>query len=618
MKKAPVILVFVILLVLFCSAVFVYPKLGVESTNIGFKYMDSVFDQSQVSTVDIEMTDEDYALLIENAADEELYEANVTVNGTTVNAVAVRTKGNLSLRSVIQMEDSERYSFKIDFDYYDSTKSLDGLKKLNLNNNYSDASQMREYMSYKMMDELGIATPGYSYMYVTINGEERGLYLGVEAIEETFLARTFDKGSDSLYKPDGIGSDLKYISDEYDDYTGIDAKTEISSQDEEEFIDFITAINEENADLESILDVDEMLRYFAANTALVNLDSYQGNMKHNYYLYEEDGIFSILPWDYNMALAGFGADMGGGGGMRGGQDGVPGQRNAATEETGDVEVPANEDTDDVTTDTNAAPTQGQDRQKMGGGGMMMGGNAVTDSNINFSVYEPVSGMTMEERPLVNALLSNEEYVEIYEDYISTIANSFLEKEKFTEMVNEVYTLIESYVEKDPTAFYTAEEFKEDVYGETGIIEFASQRSDSILAQVSGELLVENTASSTTGGFNAPSTDANAIQGIQPPNGGQMPEGVELPEGFEMPGNGEMPELPEGFEMPEDMQGGDRGDRQMPGRQGGGGPGFGREDTMGTQSAGYSKSMIITFAVSIVALLILTFGISRFKRRGRNT
>jgi len=55
-----------------------------------------------------------------------------------------------------------------------------------------------------------------------------------------------------------------------------------------------------------------MLRYFAVNTALVNLDSYQGNMKHNYYLYGEDGVFSIIPWDYNMAFGGFGV---GGGGM---------------------------------------------------------------------------------------------------------------------------------------------------------------------------------------------------------------------------------------------------------------------------------------------------------------
>ncbi|WP_249664246.1 CotH kinase family protein, partial [Lysinibacillus sp. D4B1_S16] len=52
--------------------------------------------------------------------------------------------------------------------------------------------------------------------------------------------------------------------------------------------------------------------YFAVNTELVNLDSNQGNMKHTYYLYEQNGKFSIIRWDYNMSFGGFGA---GGGGM---------------------------------------------------------------------------------------------------------------------------------------------------------------------------------------------------------------------------------------------------------------------------------------------------------------
>lgn len=55
------------------------------------------------------------------------------------------------------------------------------------------------------------------------------------------------------------------------------------------------------------------LRYFATNTALVNLDHYQGDKKHNYYLYEENGVFSILPWDYNMSFGGYS----GGGGRKG-------------------------------------------------------------------------------------------------------------------------------------------------------------------------------------------------------------------------------------------------------------------------------------------------------------
>jgi hypothetical protein len=38
---------------------------------------------------------------------------------------------------------------------------------------------------------------------------------------------------------------------------------------------------------------------------VVNGDSYTGNMIHNFYLYEENGLISMLPWDYNLAYGGF-------------------------------------------------------------------------------------------------------------------------------------------------------------------------------------------------------------------------------------------------------------------------------------------------------------------------
>jgi spore coat protein CotH len=40
----------------------------------------------------------------------------------------------------------------------------------------------------------------------------------------------------------------------------------------------------------------------AVSTAWSNLDSYQGSLAHNNYLYEQDGVFSLLPWDYNESF----------------------------------------------------------------------------------------------------------------------------------------------------------------------------------------------------------------------------------------------------------------------------------------------------------------------------
>jgi spore coat protein CotH len=61
-------------------------------------------------------------------------------------------------------------------------------------------------------------------------------------------------------------------------------------------------------DLEKVLDVDEILRFLAVSVALVHLDNYIG-AGHNYYLYENEGVFEIIPWDLNMCFAGFTSDL---------------------------------------------------------------------------------------------------------------------------------------------------------------------------------------------------------------------------------------------------------------------------------------------------------------------
>ena len=58
----------------------------------------------------------------------------------------------------------------------------------------------------------------------------------------------------------------------------------------------------DGTNLEEVLDVEEVLKYFAVNTYLVNLDSYSGAMYHNYYLYENNGVCQILPWGFKSFI----------------------------------------------------------------------------------------------------------------------------------------------------------------------------------------------------------------------------------------------------------------------------------------------------------------------------
>lgn len=672
-KNRVVYSILAVLVIVFICAVGILPNLSLDSKNTETSYTNKVFNKDKVTTVDLEISEKDWQDMLDNPLDEEIKEANVTINGKTLEHVGVRTKGNLSLREVASDENSDRYSLKIDFDYYNDEQSLYGLKKLNLNNNYSDSTLMREYLSYQLMEEMGLPTPAYSYMYVTVNGEDRGLFLGVEQVDETFLAKNFSTNTGSLYKPDGTGSDLKWISDDIDDYTGLNAKTSTDDSDDEAMINFLSAINNKGASIEDTVDVDNMLRYFATNTALVNLDSYQGNMKHNYYLYEEKGKFSIIPWDYNMSFGGFGA--GGGGGGRGGPqedtnentekdslvtkddstsetpstteskdeaesnsdeqrdmtdmptppEGTHGQppsdgRQLQPPQENNVARPNQEPTSNEELDASADAKKGTESNKKEAdgtsdatkdknvivkrGGMGAGnGQLISDSSINFSVTTPVSGTSIEERPLLNALLSNDEYRKKYEEYLNDIATKYLTEDKIAVETAKIAKLITPYVEKDPTKFYTTEEFKAAVEGDNSLPEFAKQRSKSILKQLSGDLVVDssNSTGDKVNQKNQLNTNADKDSTAKPnaETKGEVMPNQPGGEGFDSNN------MPERGQSPNGMQGGRGGD-------GGQNPGIPEKNNQ--QTTGYSRDTIIVSSIAVGCLLIATIFVFLFKRR----
>ena len=264
-----------------------------------------VFPKDKVVNVKITLDEDDFQSMMDNASAEEIKTASVDYNGMHYDNVGVRTKGNLSLRSVVSMDDSDRYSLKLSFDEYLSSQTLLGISKINLNNGYSDAAYMREFLTYELADQMGLPTPGFSFVNVYVNDELFGFYLAVQQIDDQYLESNFGNSYGALYKGvnTGTGSDLQWIDDKVSSYTGLTQKSEKSNDDI--LIDMLDELNH-GTDYAKYLDVEESLKYIALQMLTNNTDSYVGSMKQNYYLYENDGVFSILPWDYNMAFGGLG------------------------------------------------------------------------------------------------------------------------------------------------------------------------------------------------------------------------------------------------------------------------------------------------------------------------
>ncbi|MGM9521772.1 MAG: CotH kinase family protein [Oscillospiraceae bacterium] len=435
--------------------------LGLQSSGKVTGYENRLFDISTVHTIDIVM--DDWDSFIETCESEEYSICTVVIDGESCKNVGIRGKGNTSLSSVSSMG-SDRYSFKIEFDHYDSTKSYHGLDKLSLNNIIQDNTYMKDYLTYRMMYEFGVDAPLCNFVYITVNGEDWGLYLAVEGVEEAFLQRNYGSGYGELYKPDstsfgggrgngmnfdmedfsdqaensndgstdlrggwensfvsgemsgggsgyGSSSDVKlqYIDDDPYSYANIfgNAKTDVSEADKQRLIASLKSLSAYE-DLERVLNIDEVLRYFVVHNFVVNGDSYTGSMIHNYYLYEEDGRLSMIPWDYNLAFGTFSG--------------------------GNATASVNDAIDDVLTD----------------------------------------------RPMQAWIFSDETYTQMYHE----LYQEFLDSVDISGIIEEAYTLIAPYVEKDPSKFCTYEEFESGV---EALLSFCRLRSESVQGQLDGSI-----------------------------------------------------------------------------------------------------------------------------------
>lgn len=493
-KICIIITVFTLIIgLLFCNG----NLLGIETTAHAIGYENRIFDNSKVHKIDIVINDWDGFL--ETCESEQYSACNLVIDGEAVKNVGIRGKGNTSLSSVKNM-DSNRYSFKIEFDQYENGNTYHGLDKLCLNNIIQDNTYMKDYIAYTMMYNFGVDTPLCSYVDVSVNGEEWGLYLAVESVEDSFLKRNYGEQYGDLYKPDsmsfgggrgngmdfdmkdfmndensgdsennnsrprmnfgggnmppdfsgggipdfgngeipenfnpdekfgdggmpdfgggfGMGSDdvkLKYTDDDISSYSNIfnNAKTTVNTADKKRLIKSLKALYEQS-DIESTVDVDEVLRYFVVHNFLVNVDSYTGQMIHNYYLYEKNGQLSMIPWDYNLAFGSF-----------------------------------------------------------------QGGSAT--SSVNSPIDTPVSSGDISDRPMVAWIFDNEDYTEQYHQ----LFNEFINSVDFEKFISETAEMIDKYVQNDATKFCTYEEFQKGV--ET-IKQFCKLRSESIKGQLAGTI-----------------------------------------------------------------------------------------------------------------------------------
>lgn len=467
-------------------------------TGVTMAYESALFDTDTVLTVNILMDEADWQAMLDNAAAEKYYACDVEINGETFYQVGIRPKGNTSLSAIVSDPDTDRYSFKLEFDHYVDGQTCWGLDKLVLNNNYADATNMKEALVYDMYQYLGADASLYSYAAISVNGSYWGVYLALEAVEDSFLLRNYGAESGALYKPEGVGggpndgggqdgkmpeldgglpdfdrampdfndvgdgsdksrrpeptsggdgaapqrpnggeegfsppdgggfggmgglsagsggADLNYTDDALDSYDTIweGEVTDTTKADHERVVTALRSIAA-GTNLETYMDVDNLLKYMAVHAFVVNEDSLSGNMAHNYYLYESGGQLNLLPWDYNLSFGG------------------------------------------------------------------MGGGSNASSVINDPIAEPFSGTDF-----FDALLADETYRARYYAYLQQLAEAYADGGGLDAFYTRVRGQIDTLVESDPTAFYTYDEY---VAAAEMLYQVVQLRAASVAGQTAGTI-----------------------------------------------------------------------------------------------------------------------------------
>ena len=222
-----------------CTVTFSGPiAAAAGETGVSMAYETELFDTSSILTVNILMDEADWNDMLANAAAEEYYQCDVEIGGTTFYRVAIRPKGNTSLTSIANDPTTGRYSFKLEFDHYVDGQTCFGLDKLILNNNYADATNMKEALIYDMYQYLGADASLYNYAKLSVNGEYWGVYLALEAVEDSFLLRNYGVQDGELYKPDSMniggggepGGDFKADDMDFENMTPPDMDREDAPQ----------------------------------------------------------------------------------------------------------------------------------------------------------------------------------------------------------------------------------------------------------------------------------------------------------------------------------------------------------------------------------------------------
>ena len=330
------------------------------------------------------------------------------IDGVQYDSVGIRFKGNSSYASV-NNSGSMKLPFNIKINHVKKKQNYKGIYTLKLSNVYRDPSFLREVMSYEIARKY-MPAPKANFVKLYINDEYFGFYNNTESTDKHFLKKNFGDSDGTYFKCDpdwdatqpkeckkGSKASLLHLGKDSTCYYGYyELKSDYGWKD---LIQLTDILNNKTEKIESVLNVDQVLWMLAYNNVLVNLDSYNGRLCHNYYLYKDSlGVFNPIPWDMNLSFGAF------------------------PFENDEAGLPLDK----------------------------------------LHSLSPLSNFSNKSRPLISTLLKNKLYKKIYLAHIKTIVKDHFSNFSYKKRAMEIQRVIDYNVKNDDNKLYTYQGFKDNI------------------------------------------------------------------------------------------------------------------------------------------------------------
>ncbi|HEY0707961.1 MAG TPA: CotH kinase family protein [Polyangia bacterium] len=246
----------------------------------------TIYDESKVVDFHVSFPPGQFETLIGSREKPELrwVDCSLTFEGESFPNAACRRKGN-----TFSWDSERKPQFVVRFNLKDPKGRFRGLRRLNFESFDGAKAPMRDRLGMWLMREAGIDASRVNHARVFKDGALLGVYMNVEAVDKEFLEDHFAAEATGNLWEDG---ELK-TNEDVNDRTRLVALQNLVRDEplEGDHTAFFTQ-------LDALVDVSQILREMAAETALIAADNFSNGSPRNFFYYEHPTRgFQVLPWD---------------------------------------------------------------------------------------------------------------------------------------------------------------------------------------------------------------------------------------------------------------------------------------------------------------------------------